>query len=100
MTAQQTSSTSHKKIRCRFAGSASAAFPALAWHVVRLFCNYKGLHRLAIEDLMNTKNGTEVDWYKDQTFMILLLRKLVNAIEANDDDSDSDESDSTSPKMN
>jgi hypothetical protein len=61
----------------------------LSWDVIRLLGNYKGLHRLAIEDLMNTKNRTKVDWYHDHTFMILPLQKLVNIMDG-DDDSDDD----------
>jgi Mg2+ and Co2+ transporter CorA len=62
----------------------------LSWDVIRLLGNYKGLHRLAIEDLMNTKNRTKVDWYNDHTFMILPLQKLVHMADGDEDDSDSD----------
>ena len=34
----------------------------LSWDVIKLLGNYKGLHRLAIEDLMNTKSRPKVDW--------------------------------------
>jgi Mg2+ and Co2+ transporter CorA len=40
----------------------------LSWDVIRLLGNYKRLHRLAIEDLMNTRGRTKVDWYSDQAF--------------------------------
>lgn len=40
----------------------------LSWDVIRLLGNDKGLHRLAIEDLMNTKNRTKADWYSDHTY--------------------------------
>lgn len=66
----------------------------LSWDVVRMLGNYKGLHRLAIEDLLNTKNRTKVDWYNDHTYMVLPLQKLVNIndndedIEASDDEMD------------
>ena len=40
----------------------------LSWDVVRLLGNHKQLHRLAIEDLLNTKSRTKVDWYADQAF--------------------------------
>jgi Mg2+ and Co2+ transporter CorA len=64
----------------------------LSWDVIRALGNYKGLHRLAIEDLLNTKNRTKVDWYNDHTFMILPLQKLVNTLDHLDDlESDSDE---------
>ena len=35
----------------------------LSWDVIQLLGNLKGFHRLAIEDLMNTKNRTKADWY-------------------------------------
>ena len=63
----------------------------LSKDVIRLLGNYKGLHRLATEDLMNTKNRTKVDWYNDHTFMILPLQKLVNLADEHEDDSDSDD---------
>lgn len=50
--------------------------------------NHKRLHRLAIEDLIQTKTRTKVDWYNDHTYMVLALQKLVN-IEEQDDDDDS-----------
>lgn len=40
----------------------------LSWDVIKLLGNNKGLHRLAVEDLMNTRNRTKVDWYSDHTF--------------------------------
>ena len=63
----------------------------LSHDVIRILGNYKGLHRLALEDLTNTKNRTKVDWYNDHTFMILPLQKLVNMIDLEDQcDSDDD----------
>jgi Mg2+ and Co2+ transporter CorA len=35
----------------------------LSWDVIQALGKTKGLHRLAIEDLMNTNNRTKVDWY-------------------------------------
>ncbi len=70
----------------------------LSWDVIRLLGNYKGLHRLAIEDLMLPKNRTKVDWYNDHTFMILPLQKLVNMVEDHEDDSDSESEDGTPAK--
>jgi len=66
----------------------------LSWDVIRLLGNLKGLHRLAIEDLMNTKNRTKVDWYSDHTYMVLPLQKLINLDERKDDSSDDDDKDS------
>ncbi len=40
----------------------------LSWDVIKLLGNDKGLHRLAIEDLLNTKNRTKADWYTDHTY--------------------------------
>ena len=40
----------------------------LSWDVVKLLGNHYGLHRLAIEDLMNPQNRTKADWYTDHTY--------------------------------
>ena len=40
----------------------------LSYDVIRLLAIDKNLHSLAIEDLMNTKGRTKVDWYSDQAF--------------------------------
>ena len=40
----------------------------LSWDVIRLLGSEKGFHRLAIEDMMNRKNRTKVDWYSDHTY--------------------------------
>lgn len=34
----------------------------LSWDVIQALGQYKRLHRLAIEDLMNTNNRTKADW--------------------------------------
>jgi Mg2+ and Co2+ transporter CorA len=49
----------------------------LSWDVIRLLGNKYGLHRLAIEDLINTHSRTKVDWYADHAFIVLTLQKLV-----------------------
>lgn len=36
---------------------------ALSWDVIQALGQYKQLHSLAIEDLMNTQNRTKADWY-------------------------------------
>ena len=41
---------------------------ALSWDVIRILGNHGKLHSLAIEDLMNDKGRTKVDWYSDQAF--------------------------------
>jgi Mg2+ and Co2+ transporter CorA len=65
----------------------------LSWDVIRALGNHKGLHRLAIEDLMNTRNRTKADWYNDHTFIVLALQKLVNLQPAEDCESDDESKD-------
>jgi Mg2+ and Co2+ transporter CorA len=62
----------------------------LSWDVIRLLGNYRGLHRLAIEDLMNTRNRTKADWYADHTYIVLPLQKLIK-LHPDDDDCDSND---------
>ncbi|KAH8148424.1 uncharacterized protein LAJ45_07526 [Morchella importuna] len=50
----------------------------LSWDCIQALAKYKGLHKLAIEDLLNTKNRTKCDWYSDHAFVILPLLKLVH----------------------
>jgi Mg2+ and Co2+ transporter CorA len=64
----------------------------LSWDVIQRLGNHKQLHRLAVEDLMNTKGRTKADWYSDQAFVLLTLQKLVRL----PDESDSSDSDSDS----
>jgi len=35
----------------------------LSWDVIQVLGNYKGLHRLAIEDMVNRETRTKVDWF-------------------------------------
>ncbi|KAI1114615.1 hypothetical protein F5Y14DRAFT_413957 [Nemania sp. NC0429] len=63
----------------------------LSWDVIQALGKYKDLHRLAIEDLMNTRNRTKVDWYSGHAFLILTCLKLVHYMD--DDDSDTDDED-------
>ena len=49
----------------------------LSWDVVKILGNSKRLHRLAIEDLLNTRSRTKVDYYSDHACIILTLQKLV-----------------------
>lgn len=64
----------------------------LSWDVIKELGNNKNLHRLAIEDLMNTRNRTKADWYHDHTFVVLPLQKLVNI-----EDESSDEEEEREP---
>lgn len=49
----------------------------LSWDVISTLGNKFGLHRLAIEDLINTRTRTKVDWYSDHAFAVMTLQKLV-----------------------
>jgi hypothetical protein len=40
----------------------------LSWDVIKALGNANNLHRLAIEDLMNTRGRTKADWYADHAF--------------------------------
>jgi Mg2+ and Co2+ transporter CorA len=62
----------------------------LSWDVIRILGNHKGLHRLAVEDLMNTRNRSKVDWYNDHTFIIMALQKLEDLENFHDSSSESD----------
>lgn len=57
----------------------------LSWDVIRVLGNQKGIHRLAIEDLINTTNRTKVDWYSDHAYIVLTLQKLVRIYEETSD---------------
>ncbi|RYP34787.1 hypothetical protein DL767_004124 [Monosporascus sp. MG133] len=61
----------------------------LSWDVIQALGKYKNLHRLSIEDIMNPRNRTKVDWYANHAFLILTCLKLVRLVK---DDSSSDES--------
>jgi len=45
----------------------------LSWDVIQALGKYKKLHRLAIEDLMNTNNRTKADWYGYLSWWRLML---------------------------
>ncbi|GAM89014.1 hypothetical protein ANO11243_070480 [Dothideomycetidae sp. 11243] len=49
----------------------------LSWDVIKILANKYKLHRLAVEDLVNIRSRTKVDWYSDHAFAILTLQKLV-----------------------
>ncbi|KAE8148142.1 hypothetical protein BDV25DRAFT_22438 [Aspergillus avenaceus] len=67
----------------------------LSWDVIRVLGNHKRIHRLAIEDLINTTNRTKVDWYSDHAYIVLTLQKLIR-MQDEDSDSDSDSDDGQS----
>ena len=60
----------------------------LSWDVIKALGNQKNLHRLAIEDLTNSRNRTKADWYSDHTYMVLPLQKLIHI--HSDEDSESE----------
>ncbi|KAJ5312566.1 hypothetical protein PENANT_c007G02424 [Penicillium antarcticum] len=62
----------------------------LSWDVIKILGNHKGLHRLAIEDLVHTTNRTKADWYSDHAFVVLTLQKLMKIYEE-DSDSENEE---------
>ena len=49
----------------------------LSWDVIKALGNHKKIHRLAIEDLINTTNRTKADWYSDHAYVVLTLQKLI-----------------------
>jgi hypothetical protein len=60
----------------------------LSWDVIKCVGSHKGLHRLAIEDIVHTTNRTKADWYSDHAFVALTLQKLVKLQEADSSDSE------------
>lgn len=67
----------------------------LSWDVIKCLGSHKELHRLAIEDLMNTRSRTKADWYTDHCYMVLTLQKLVQ-LHAKQDGYDHDSDDTAS----
>ncbi|KAI0400338.1 hypothetical protein F4802DRAFT_497456 [Xylaria palmicola] len=70
----------------------------LSWDVIQALGKYKDLHRLAIEDTMNTRNRTKADWYAGHAFLILTCMKLVRLMDPDGDSSDEESFDETSDK--
>jgi len=63
----------------------------LSWDVIQALGRHKNLHKLALEDIMNTRNRTKAEWYPTHAFLILTLQKLVRLCDSeNEDDDDSD----------
>ncbi|KAK2627363.1 hypothetical protein QTJ16_003329 [Diplocarpon rosae] len=60
-------------VRCRWVN-----VNGLSWDVIQALGQYKKLHRLAMEDMINTSNRTKADWYSDHTYMVLTLQKLIH----------------------
>lgn len=62
----------------------------LSWDVIATLGKYKALHKLSIEDIMNTRNRTKTDWYANHAFLIFTLLKLAHVCD--EDDSSEDDS--------
>lgn len=60
----------------------------LSWDVIQAVGHKKGLHKLALEDIMNIRNRTKADWYPNHAFIVLTLQKLVHLIPSDNDSSD------------
>lgn len=61
----------------------------LSWDVIQAVGNQKGLHKLALEDVMNIRNRTKADWYPNHAFIIMTLQKLVHLVDEDDSTSSS-----------
>ncbi|KHE84641.1 hypothetical protein GE21DRAFT_3941 [Neurospora crassa] len=59
-------------IKCRW-----ISVNGLSWDVIQLLGRHKNLHRLAVEDLLNTRNRTKAEWFPTHVFIVLTLQKLV-----------------------
>ncbi|KAK9775044.1 putative Magnesium transport protein CorA [Seiridium cardinale] len=70
----------------------------LSWDVIQALGNYKSLHSLAVEDIMNTRNRTKVDWYQHHAFLVLTCQKLVQMIDPDTSDDEDDLFDAYSMK--
>ncbi|CAG9942034.1 unnamed protein product [Clonostachys rosea f. rosea IK726] len=53
----------------------------LSWDVLQAVGSKKGLHKLALEDVMNLRNRTKADWYSTHAYINLTLQKLVHLVE-------------------
>ncbi|KID74956.1 Cobalt/magnesium transport protein CorA [Metarhizium brunneum] len=61
----------------------------LSWDVIQAVGTNKGLHKLALEDVMNLRNRTKADWYPSHAFIVMTLQKLVHLVEDDDGSSTS-----------
>src|SRR5699024_8956938 len=57
---------------------------------------HKKIHRLAIEDLINTTNRTKADWYSDHAYVVLTLQKLIR-LQQNKGKSEEEEAEDQTP---
>lgn len=63
----------------------------LSWDVISTLGKYKRLHKLSIEDIMNTRNRTKTDWYANHAFVIFTMLKLAHVCEDTSSDDDQDD---------
>ncbi|KKA27418.1 hypothetical protein TD95_002026 [Thielaviopsis punctulata] len=61
----------------------------LSWDVIQAVGQAKGLHKLALEDIMDLKNRPKAEWYPNHAFVILTLQKLVHLVDPDESDSSS-----------
>ena len=64
----------------------------LSWDVIQALGAKKGLHKLALEDVMNIRNRTKADWYPNHAFIVMTLQKLVHLVDEDDSTSSSSSS--------
>lgn len=60
----------------------------LSWDVIKAIGQNKKLHRLAVEDLMNTSGRAKADWYQNHAFIVLTLQKLIHLDGAKENEKD------------
>ncbi|KAL2020836.1 hypothetical protein VTK56DRAFT_7929 [Thermocarpiscus australiensis] len=63
----------------------------LSWDVIQALGRYKNLHKLAIEDIMNTRDRTKAEWFPTHAFAVLTLQKLVHLYDSDNEDSNDDD---------
>ncbi|KAK4152646.1 hypothetical protein C8A00DRAFT_34624 [Chaetomidium leptoderma] len=73
-------------VRCRWIN-----VNGLSWDVIQALGRHKNLHKLAIEDIMNTRNRTKAEWFPTHAFVVLTLQKLVHLYDSESEDSDSED---------
>lgn len=61
----------------------------LSWDVIQELGIKYGISHLALEDLVNTKTRTKVEWYKEHMFIVLTLQKLMHLV-SKDSEQDSE----------
>ncbi|KAM7223672.1 magnesium transport protein cora [Rhypophila decipiens] len=63
----------------------------LSWDVIKALGAHKNLHKLALEDIMNTRNRTKAEWFPHHTFIVLTLQKIVRRCNPEPKGHDSDD---------